>query len=98
MTALKRFAVIAAVILISLAVLSSAAYIALEADHDCSGEECLICSRMEACVDLLKSVFTGITVAAVLAAFAAVFCRLRVFCAPNNRIPAYSLSEVRLLN
>lgn len=98
MTALKRFAVIAAVILISLAVLSSAAYIAIEADHDCAGEECLICSRMEACVDLLKSVFTAAAVVAAFAAVTAVFCRLRAFCARSNRPAVYSLSKVRLLN
>jgi len=98
MSGFKRAAVIAAVILISLAVLSSAAYIALEADHDCVGEECLICSRMEACVDLLRTVFTGTAAVAVFACLAAVYCRVRAFCALNNRTAVYSLAKVRLLN
>ena len=98
MTALRRAAVIAAIILISLAVLSSAAYIALEADHDCVGEECLICSRMEACVDLLRAVLTGTAAVAVFAALVSVYRRVRAFCAPCKRTAVYSLSKVRLLN
>lgn len=32
----------------------SALYVALEADHDCDGENCTICAQIGACEDLLR--------------------------------------------
>lgn len=36
--------------------LSSAVYIAVEANHNCSGEDCAICHQLQACENLLKSI------------------------------------------
>lgn len=48
--------------------LSSAFYVAIEADHDCVGEDCPICCQISVCENMLKSV--GLTVIILtLAAF-----------------------------
>ena len=36
--------------------LSSAVYIAVEANHNCSGEDCAICHQLRVCENLLKSI------------------------------------------
>ena len=36
--------------------LSSAIYIAVEANHTCSGEDCAICHQLQVCENLLKSI------------------------------------------
>ena len=36
--------------------LSSVIYIAVESDHDCSGEDCTICYHINICANTLKSV------------------------------------------
>ena len=40
---------------LAVVMLSSAIYIAVEADHDCSGEDCAICHQIGVCENLLKS-------------------------------------------
>ncbi len=40
-------------------VLFSAFYIAAEADHDCSGEDCLICACIRQCENTLRGVGSG---------------------------------------
>ena len=50
--------------------LSSAVYIAVEANHNCSGEDCAICHQLQACENLLKS----IGLAGAAAVFAAAVC------------------------
>ena len=57
--------IIAVTALIALAMLSSAAFIAAEADHDCSGEDCAICCAISVCVNIFKSVTATFTAAAV---------------------------------
>lgn len=48
--------------------LSSAFFIAIEADHNCTGEDCPVCCQIEVCIHTLKSV--GHTVVLlILAAF-----------------------------
>lgn len=52
--------------------LSSACYIAVEADHDCTGEDCPICYQINICENTLKSL--GQAVASVtLAVFIGIF-------------------------
>lgn len=52
---------------LAVVMLFSAVYIAVEADHDCSGEDCAICHHLQVCENLLKSIgFAG--AAAVFAA------------------------------
>ena len=52
---------------LAVVMLSSAIYIAVEANHNCSGEDCAICHQLQICENLLKSIG--------LAGAAAVFLR-----------------------
>lgn len=64
---MKRFRKIAVIIitaLIALAMLSSAAFIAAEAGHDCTGEDCAVCCAISACVNLFKSLAVALSVPA----------------------------------
>ena len=58
---------------LAVVMLSSAIYIAVEADHDCSGDDCAICHQIGVCENLLKSL--GLAGAAAIFA-AAVRCAL----------------------
>ncbi len=55
--------------------LSSAVYIAVEANHDCSGEDCAICHQMQVCENLLKIIGLAGAAAAISAAFTYTVCR-----------------------
>ena len=60
--------------------LSSAVYIAVEANHNCSGEDCAICHQLQVCENLLKSI--GLAgAAAVFAAVGYAPCRVIPSCA-----------------
>ena len=48
----RQAAVWAAVLILVL--LFFAAFIVLEADHDCHGEHCVVCAQLGACLDLLR--------------------------------------------
>lgn len=50
------------------AMLFSVSYIAIEADHDCTGENCLTCCQISACENTLKSIGNAVLVV-ILAAF-----------------------------
>lgn len=56
--------------------LSSAVYIAVEANHNCSGEDCAICHQLQACENLLKSM--GLAGAAAVFAAAVRYAPCRV--------------------
>ena len=49
MTKKFRFMVRLLAVVLAVVMLSSAVYIAVEADHDCSGEDCVICHRGDHC-------------------------------------------------
>ena len=67
MTKKFRFMVRLLAVVLAVVMLSSAIYLAVEADHDCSGEDCAICHQLQVCENLLKSIgFAG--AAAVFAA------------------------------
>ena len=78
----KKFRFLTGLLAAVLAVvmLSSAVYIALEADHDCSGEDCAICHQINVCENLLKNIgLTGST-AATAAAILYILCRIIPSC------------------
>lgn len=64
------------VLLVAFIMLFSVLYIALEADHDCCGEDCAICAQIRVCEELIRNLL-----AAVLLVVAArcLFARIRVF-------------------
>lgn len=72
-------------VLLALVMLFSVLYIALEADHDCCGEDCLVCAQLRACEDLLRNL---LLTAALLSA-AVCFCALsRVIARAASRFVA----------
>ena len=78
----KRFRFLSGVLAAVLAVvmLSSMAYIAVEADHDCSGEDCAICHQIGVCENLLKSLGLAGAAAAITAAFTYTMCKAILPC------------------
>ena len=67
-------AVLAAVIL------SSAVYIAVEANHNCSGDDCASCRQISICENLLKSLGLAGAAAAVTAACTYTMCKAILPC------------------
>ena len=59
---------------LAVVMLSSAVYLAVEADHDCSGDDCAICRQISICENLLKSLGLAGAAAAVTAAFTYTMC------------------------
>ena len=57
MNRFRRITVIIITALIALAMFSSAAFIAAESDHDCTGEDCAVCCAISACVNAFKTFF-----------------------------------------
>ena len=55
MTKKFRFMVRLLAVVLAVVMLSSAVYLAVEADHDCSGDDCAICRQISICENLLKS-------------------------------------------
>ena len=60
--------------------LSSAVYIAVEANHNCSGEDCAICHQISICENLLKSLGLAGAAAAITAAFTYTMCKAILPC------------------
>lgn len=54
--------------LAALVMLSSFIFVALEADHDCTGEHCLICHQISVCEKTLRQLTVAFVAAALLAA------------------------------
>ena len=79
----KKFRFLTGLLAAVLAVvmLSSAAYIAVEADHDCSGEDCAICHQIDACLNSLRELSLAGVAAAVTAAFTYTLCKAVLLCA-----------------
>ena len=61
-------------VLLALVMLFSVVYIALEADHDCCGEDCAICAQIQACEDLLRNLLTVAVFAAAARCYFALVC------------------------
>ena len=81
MSRFRRITVIIITALIALAMLSSAAFIAAEADHDCTGENCAVCCAISFCVNTFKSIAAAFTAAALCAL---IFNGLRLLTNPGS--------------
>ena len=77
---------------------SSAIYIAVEANHDCSGDDCAICSQISICENLLKSLGLAGAAAAITAAFTYTMCRAILPCAEMNGTLTLVALKVKLSN
>ena len=78
--------------------LSSAIYIAVEANHNCSGEDCAICHQISVCENLLKSLGLAGAAAAISAAFTYTVCRAILPCAEMNGTLTLVALKVKLSN
>jgi len=68
MTRYKRTAGILAVLLL-FAVLFAILFVVLEAGHECCGDGCEVCARIQICLDLLRKLVPYILPGALTAAF-----------------------------
>ena len=80
MTKKFRFMTRLLAVVLAVVMLSSAVYIAVEADHDCTGDDCAICHQIGACENLLKSLGLAGAAAAVTAAFTYTMCKAILPC------------------
>ena len=70
-----------------LALLLSAFYVAAEADHDCTGEDCPVCALIHLCENLLRSFAAVILMAAVFAAALQLSSAARFACGFRRMTP-----------
>ena len=75
MTKKFRFMTGLLAVVLAFVMLSSVAYIAAEADHDCTGADCATCHQIYACENLLKNIGLAVSAAAFAAAFTYTLCR-----------------------
>ena len=96
----KKFRLITGLLAAVLAavMLSSAVYIAVEANHNCSGEDCAICHQIGVCENLLKSLGLAGAAAAISAAFTYTVCRAILPCAEMNGTLTLVALKVKLSN
>ena len=65
---------------LAVVMLSSAIYLAVEANHDCSGDDCAICRQISVCENLLKSLGLAGAAAAITAVLTYTMCRALLPC------------------
>ena len=83
---------------LAVVMLSSAVYLAVEANHDCSGEDCAICRQISICENLLKSLGLAGAAAAISAAFTYTVCRAILPRAEMNGTLTLVALKVKLSN
>lgn len=66
---------------LAVVMMSSAIYLAVEANHDCSGDDCAICRQISICENLLKSLGLAGAAAAITAVLTYTMCRAILPCA-----------------
>ena len=86
------------VAVLAVVMLSSAIYLAVEANHDCSGEDCAICRQISICENLLKSLGLAGAAAAITAAFTYTMCRAILPCAETIGTLTLVALKVKLSN
>ena len=85
-------------VVLAVVMLSSAVYLAVEADHDCSGDDCAICHQIGVCENLLKSLGLAGAAAAISAAFTYTMCKAILPCAEMNGTLTLVALKVKLSN
>ena len=83
---------------LAVVMLSSAVYLAVEADHDCSGEDCAICHQIGVCENLLKSLGLAGAAAAISAALPYTVCKAILPCAEMSGTLTLVALKVKLSN
>ena len=85
-------------VVLAVVMLSSAVYLAVEADHDCSGEDCAICRQISICENLLKTLGLAGAAAAVTAVLTYTVCRAILPCAEMSGTLTLVALKVKLSN
>lgn len=83
---------------LAVVMLSSAIYIAVEANHDCSGEDCAICRQISICENLLKTLGLAGAAAAISAVLTYTMCKAILPCAEMNGTLTLVALKVKLSN
>lgn len=83
---------------LAVVMLSSAIYLAVEANHDCSGDDCAICRQISICENLLKSLRLAGAAAAISAAFTYTVCRAILPCTETISTLTLVALKVKLSN
>ena len=98
MNRFRRITVIIITALIALAMFSSAAFIAAESDHDCTGEDCAVCCAISACVNAFKTLTAAFTaMSAGVCAFFVIRAALKICGDVHSPATPVSL-KTKLLN
>ena len=98
MTKKFRFMTGLLAVVLAFVMLSSVAYIATEADHDCTGVDCAICHQISTCENLLKSLGFAGAAAAITAAFIYTLCKAVLPCTETNGTLTLVSLKVKLSN
>ena len=83
---------------LAVVMLFSAVYIAVEADHDCFGDDCAICRQISICENLLKSLGLAGAAAVITAAFTYTMCKAILPCAETIGTLTLVALKVKLSN
>ena len=81
-------------VVLAVVMLSSAVYIAVEANHNCSGEDCAICHQLQVCENLLKSI--GLAGAAAVFAAAVRYAPCRVIPSCAELVRTFTLVSLKV--
>ena len=98
MTKKFRFMTRLLAVVLAVVMLSSAVYLAVEANHDCSGEDCAICRQISICENLLKSLGLAGAAAAITAAFTYTMCKAILPCTEMTGTLTLVALKVKLSN
>ena len=83
---------------LAVVMLSSAVYLAVDANHDCSGDDCAICDQISSCENLLKTLGLAGTAAAISSWFTYTVCRAILPCAETSGTLTLVALKVKLSN
>lgn len=75
MTKKNRITAVFLAIMVLIVMLSSAFFIAAEADHDCVGKGCPVCYQINVCQNTLRNLSLAVCAAVFAAAFTHTLCR-----------------------
>lgn len=96
----KRLIAWAAVCLIAVVISLSVLFIVAHAEHDCTGEDCVVCTELEACETIIRGIGRAVVWAAAVAIFwcfsGNLYSFLRICCMTDS-ISLVSL-KIRLNN
>ncbi len=85
----KRIAALFLAMTVLFVVIYSALFIAVEADHDCVGENCPICYQINVCQNALKNLSLAVSAAGFAAVFTYTLCRGISVC--TDYVQSYTL-------